>query len=78
MCFYEDPKNNIEDILSDFSYSELFIPRITELINGESLSYGINSVIVLYDFRYSEVKSEEKSKNIQMKFISTVPYEYLL
>jgi hypothetical protein len=75
ICFNEDPQNNIEDILSDFSYSEQFIPRIKELINGESLSHDINSVIVLYNFKYSEVKSEDKSKNIEMKFIGTVPYE---
>ncbi|MGG0386291.1 immunity 22 family protein [Priestia filamentosa] len=75
ICFNEDPKNNIEDILSDFSYSELSISRITELINGKSLSYGINSVIMLYDFKYDEVKSEDKSKDIQMKFIGSVPYE---
>ncbi|MGG1221032.1 immunity 22 family protein [Priestia endophytica] len=75
ICFNEDPKNNIEDILSDFSYSELFIPRITELINGKSLSYGINSVIVLYDFKYDEVKREDKSKDIQMELIGAVPYE---
>ncbi|MGF9859554.1 immunity 22 family protein [Priestia endophytica] len=75
ICFNEDPQNNIEDILSDFSYSEQFIPRIKELINSESLSHDINSVIVLYNFKYSEVKSEDKSKNIEMKFIGTVPYE---
>lgn len=75
ICFYKDPKNNIENLLSDFSYSELFIPKITELINGESLSHGINSVIVLYNFKYSEVKSEDEFKNIEMKFIGTAPYE---
>ncbi|YCA45500.1 immunity 22 family protein [Bacillus sp. JZ8] len=74
ICFYKDPKNNIEDLLSDFSYSELVIPRIKELIKGKELSHGINSVIVLYNFKYSKVKSEDKSKNIEMKFVGTVSY----
>ncbi|MED3728513.1 immunity 22 family protein [Priestia filamentosa] len=75
ICFYEDLKSNIGDILNDFSYSERFIPKIKELIKGDSLSSGINSVIVLYDFKYNEAKSEDKSKNIEMKFIGAVPYE---
>ena len=75
ICFYEDLKSNIGDILNDFSYSERFIPKIKELIKGDSLPSGINSVIVLYDFKYNEAKSEDKSKSIEMKFIGAVPYE---
>lgn len=75
ICFYEDPKNNVDDILNDFSYSELIIPKIKELINGDNLAYSINSVIVLYDFKYNEVKSGDESENIEIKFIGTVPYK---
>lgn len=62
ICFYEEPKNNIDDILNDFSYSEVIIPNIKELVNGDNLAYWINSVIVLYDFQYDEAKVELKRK----------------
>ncbi|MFF2342700.1 immunity 22 family protein [Bacillus mycoides] len=75
ICFYEDPKNNVEDILKDFSYSELIIPKIKELINADNLVYSINSVIVLYDFKYNEAKSEDESENIEIKFIGNVLYK---
>jgi len=74
ICFYEDPKNKAEDILKDFSYSELIIPKIKELINADNLVYSINSVIVLYDFKYNEAKSEDESENIEIKFIGNVLY----
>ncbi|ENQ3104995.1 hypothetical protein ACEOWJ_000934 [Bacillus cereus] len=45
-------------MLNDFSYSELIIPKIKELINGDNLAYSINSVIVLYDFEYKEALME--------------------
>lgn len=75
ICFYENPKNNVDDILNDFSYSELIIPKIKELINGDKLAYSINSVIVLYDFQYNEAKSGVESENLEIKFIGTVPYK---
>ncbi|GLI82623.1 hypothetical protein ANABIO32_03100 [Rossellomorea marisflavi] len=75
ICFYENPKNNVDDISNDFSYSELIIPKIKELINGDKLAYSINSVIVLYDFQYNEAKSGVESENLEIKFIGTVPYK---
>jgi hypothetical protein len=75
ICFYEEPKNNIDDILNDFSYSEVIIPNIKELVNGDNLVYWINSVIVLYDFQYDEAKSGDGTENIEIKFIGTVPYK---
>ncbi|MDG5471398.1 immunity 22 family protein [Jeotgalibacillus sp. ET6] len=75
ICFYEKPKNNVDDILNDFSYSGLIIPKIKELINGDKLAYSINSVIVLYDYQYNKVRSGNASENIEIKFIGTVPYK---
>ncbi|VXB70074.1 conserved hypothetical protein [Bacillus sp. 349Y] len=75
ICFYENPKNNVDDILNDFSYSELIIPKIKELINGDKLAYSINSVIVLYDFQYNEAKCGVEFENLEIKFIGTVPYK---
>ncbi|KWW21740.1 hypothetical protein AS888_04330 [Peribacillus simplex] len=75
ICFYEKPKNNIDDILNDFSYSEVIIPNIKELVNGDNLTYWINSVIVLYDFQYDEAKSGGGTENIEIKFIGIVPYK---
>lgn len=75
ICFCEDPQKNIDDILNDFSYSEVIIPNIKELLNGDNLAYWINSVILLYDFQYDEAKSGDETENIEIKFIGTVPYK---
>lgn len=75
ICFYEDNKRNVEHILSDFSYSELIIPKIKKLINEDSLTNSINFAIVLYDFKYNEVKSEDIYEGLEVRFIGTMPYK---
>lgn len=75
ICFYEDPKNNIDDILKDFSYSEVIIPDIKKLVKGDNIAYWINSVIVLYDFQYNEKRVGNETENIEIKYIGTVPYK---
>lgn len=75
ICFYEESRNNIDDILNGFSYSEVIIPNIKELVNGDDLAYRINTVIVLYNFQYNEAKSRDETENIEVKLIGTVPYK---
>lgn len=79
-CFFEEAKKDIEDSLKDFSYSEIVIPKIEELIKSDKSTYSIIllSVIVLYNFKYNGAKSEDKTENIEMKFIGNVQYKQIV
>lgn len=74
IMFYEEPKIHIEEILQDFSYSEIIIPKYKELMKIENLEYGNNSVILLYDFHYDAEKVKDKYEGLEFIFIGAVPY----
>ncbi|MBO1581391.1 immunity 22 family protein [Bacillus sp. XF8] len=72
--FYEKPKTNIEDILRNFSYSEIIIPNFKDLIEKENVEESINSVILLYDFQYDAEKVKDTYEDLEFIFIGAAPY----
>ncbi|MEI4802845.1 immunity 22 family protein [Bacillus sp. FJAT-51639] len=73
--FYEKPNTKIEDILKDFSYSEIIIPKFKDLMKKENIEYDINSVILLYDFQYDAEKVKDIYEDLEFIFIGAVPYD---
>lgn len=73
--FYEKPNTKVEDILKDFSYSEIIIPKFKDLMKKENIEYDINSVILLYDFQYDAEKVKDIYEDLEFIFIGAVPYD---
>ncbi|WP_410983054.1 immunity 22 family protein [Bacillus cereus] len=74
MMFYEEPKIHIEEVLQDFSYSEIIIPRFKDLMKRVDVEDNINSVIVLYDFQYDAEKAKDTYKGLEFIFVGAVSY----
>ena len=74
IMFYEEPKIYIEEILLDFSYSEVIIPRFKDLMKKVNVEDRMNSAIVLYDFQYDAEKVEDTYEGLEFIFIGAVPY----
>ena len=74
IMFYKEPKIHIEEILQDFSYSEIIIPKFKNLIEKENVENCINSVILLYDFQYDAEKVKDTYEGLEFIFIGAVPY----
>ncbi|MCI0765519.1 immunity 22 family protein [Bacillus sp. TL12] len=74
MMFYEEPKMHIEEVLQDFSYSEIIIPRFKDLMKRVDVEDNINSVIVLYDFQYDAEKAKDTYKGLEFIFVGAVSY----
>lgn len=72
--FFEEPVNNLDEILKDFSYSESFIPSVKALVQGDCLEHGINSVILLYDLEDNILRDEDMTGSLKMNYIGTVTY----
>lgn len=74
IMFYEEPKIHIEEILQDFSYSEIIIPKFKDLMKPENVAASMNSVIVLYDFQYDAEKAKDTYEGLEFMFFGAVPY----
>ncbi|MED4651998.1 immunity 22 family protein [Bacillus pseudomycoides] len=74
IMFYEEPKIHIEEILLDFSYSEVIIARFKDLMKKVNVEDRMNSAIVLYDFQYDAEKVEDTYEGLEFIFIGAVPY----
>ncbi|MGH1141659.1 immunity 22 family protein [Bacillus pseudomycoides] len=74
IMFYEEPKIHIEEILLDFSYSEVIIPIFKDLMKKVNVEDRMNSAIVLYDFQYDAEKVEDTYEGLEFIFIGAVPY----
>ncbi|HEK9100075.1 immunity 22 family protein [Bacillus pfraonensis] len=74
IMFYEEAKIHIEEVLQDFSYSEIIIPRFKDLMKRVDVEDNINSVIVLYDFQYDGEKVKDAYEGLEFIFVGAVPY----
>lgn len=70
----ESTKTELKEILEDFSYDNVIIPRFCDL-NGTSVTQEINSVILLYNFKYCEAIKEVNNEKIEFKYLGTVQYK---
>ncbi len=69
--YIDNEENNLIKLLEGFSYDEKVIPNIVNK-SGEIIPFKINSLILLYDFKYELSNIPEKSK---VKFIGYVKYK---
>lgn len=74
IMFYEEPKIHIEEILQDFSYSEIIIPRFKDLMKKVNVGDSMNSVILLYDFRYDAERVKDTYEDLEFIFVGAVSY----
>ncbi|WP_176523582.1 immunity 22 family protein [Bacillus pseudomycoides] len=74
IMFYEEPKIHIEEILQDFSYSEIIIQKFKDLMKKENVAASMNSVILLYDFHYDAEKIKDTYEGLEFIFIGAVRY----
>ncbi|MEN1936475.1 immunity 22 family protein [Paenibacillus sp. 102] len=74
IMFYEEPKIHIEEMLQDFSYSEVIISRFKDFMKKVNVEDGMNSVIVLYDFQYDAEKVKDTYEGLEFIFVGAVPY----
>ncbi|MBC6972212.1 immunity 22 family protein [Bacillus sp. Xin] len=74
IMFYEEAKIHIEEVLQDFSYSEIIIPRFKDLMKRVDVEDNINSVIVLYDFQYDAEKAKDTYEGLEFIFVGAVSY----
>ncbi|ENQ3105336.1 Immunity protein 22 [Bacillus sp. 491mf] len=74
IMFYEEPKIHIEEILQDFSYSEIIIPRFKDLMKKVNVGDSTNSVILLYDFRYDAERVKDTYEDLEFIFVGAVSY----
>lgn len=74
IMFYEEPKIHIEEILQGFSYSEIIIPRFKDLMKKVNVGDSMNSVILLYDFRYDAERVKDTYEDLEFIFVGAVSY----
>ncbi|WNS79228.1 immunity 22 family protein [Domibacillus sp. DTU_2020_1001157_1_SI_ALB_TIR_016] len=69
-CF-KTGSRQLSILLSGCSYEDVVIPLFTE-IQGEELPYSVNSIILLYNFKYSEKGGREPS---HVHYLGSVRYK---
>jgi thiamine pyrophosphokinase len=68
--FCSQSSNDLRFLLEGFSYDEEIVPEFINIC-GERLDQEVNSVILLYDFKYDA----KVDKANQFKFLGTVQYK---
>ncbi|MEO0838325.1 MAG: immunity 22 family protein [Cyanobacteria bacterium J06643_5] len=69
--FLEESYNNIDNLLEDFSYDNIIIPRFSAVISP--LQQRFNTVVLLFNFRYSGT-IEEWEETVYLKYFGSVSY----
>ncbi|ATP40039.1 hypothetical protein CSE16_08250 [Solibacillus sp. R5-41] len=69
--FFDENVKNLSRLLDGCSYDDVVIPNFIN-INGESLTYSVNCMILLYNFQYS-TKGQSDLKYV--KYLGNVRYK---
>ena len=69
---YEMASKDLDFLLDGCSYEENVIPNIKKIIRG--IENEINTVILLYNFKYSGIKTGINNDDYSMTYIGTVAY----
>ena len=72
--YYNQSLRNIKEILTDFSYDDIIIPKFITIL-GRELSIEINAVLALFNFQYNGEPRISKNKNNKIQFIGSIEYE---
>ncbi len=70
----EESQNSFSDILEDHSYYKSIIANYTDQYS-DILDKHYNSIILLYDFKYTENVKEIEKENLYIKFIGSIEYD---
>ncbi|BBW97522.1 immunity 22 family protein [Geobacillus icigianus] len=68
--FYNEPSQSFENLLEGFSYDNVIIPKFLNLNNGDLIE-KVNSIVLLYDFKYDGTVKETRN----LKYIGSVDYK---
>lgn len=71
--FYEEPSNNIYELLEGFSYDNVIIDYFKSILK-ETLSESYNTVILLYNFEYDSSVIEINNSSGYFKYIGSTKY----
>ncbi len=71
--FYEESSNDLGSLLEGFSYDDKIIPEFLSLLQNEPLD-EFNTVILLYNFKYTGKIDEVTIESNHLKFIGSVEY----
>ncbi|MEF3305692.1 immunity 22 family protein [Paenibacillus sp. GYB003] len=69
--YFDGELNHFPMLLEGCSYDDIVIPNFVKT-QGETLNYSVNSIILLYNFRYSEKIHNHLS---HVKYIGNVKYK---
>ncbi|WP_339314133.1 immunity 22 family protein [Paenibacillus sp. FSL M7-0896] len=72
--YYEEVSKDVDQLLEGFSYDHKIIPRFDALLQ-EELSNDINTVILLYNFKYTGEIVEATIQSNYLRFLGTVEYQ---
>jgi hypothetical protein len=71
--FFERSYTSISELLQDSSYEEILIPKFSAI--NEPLVQAFNSIILVYNFRYSGTVEEWRQASIYFRFFGSVSYQ---
>lgn len=72
--FFDEPMNDLKQLLEGFSYDKIITSKFIEIISNDIID-NINSVILLYNFKFDgKIKSSDNEIN-SYKFIGSVTYK---
>lgn len=71
---YDKPLQSISDLLRDYSYDNMVIPKFVQLL-GESLPMAVNAVVLLYNYKHDSEVEVNASGPVTLRFMGTVSME---
>ncbi|MFF2484324.1 immunity 22 family protein [Paenibacillus sp. NPDC058071] len=72
--YYETASNDLNQLLEGFSYDDEIVTRFEELVQV-GLPNDINSVVLLYNFKYTGEIFEATFQSNYLRFLGTVEYQ---
>lgn len=72
--YYEEASNNLNQLLEGFSYDDEIVPRFTAFVQ-EGLTNDFNTVVLLYNFMYTEELLEATIQSNYFRFLGALEYQ---
>ncbi|NMO94996.1 immunity 22 family protein [Paenibacillus lemnae] len=72
--YYEEASNDLNQLLEGFSYDDKIVPSYNKLVQ-EELPDDINTVVLLYNFKYTGEIVEATIQSNYLRFLGTVEYK---
>ncbi|WP_322925446.1 immunity 22 family protein [Paenibacillus campi] len=72
--YYEEVSSDLNRLLEGFSYDDEIAPKFNALVQ-EELPNDINTVILLYNFKYTGKIVESKISSNYLRYLGSVKYQ---